>query len=43
MQAMVARILVDTIGSLPLEWPTVSEKDRAANAKARQQLEAEPD
>ena len=43
MQAMVARILVDTIGSLPLEWPTVSEEDRAANAKARQQLEAEPD
>ena len=43
MQAMVARILVDTIGSLPLEWPTVSEKDRAANAEARQQLEAEPD
>ena len=43
MQAMVARILVDTIGSLPLEWPTVSEKDQAANAKARQQLEAEPD
>ena len=42
MQAMVARILVDTIGSLPLEWPTVSEKDQAANAKARQQLEAEP-
>ena len=43
MQAMVARILVDTIGSHPLEWPTVSEKDRAANAEARQQLEAEPD
>ena len=43
MQAMVARILVDTIGSLPLEWPTVSETDRAANAEARQQLEAEPD
>jgi PPK2 family polyphosphate:nucleotide phosphotransferase len=43
MQAMTAAILVDTIGSLDLQWPTVSDKDRAANAKARQELEAEPD
>jgi PPK2 family polyphosphate:nucleotide phosphotransferase len=41
MQAMVASILVDAIGSLDLQWPTVSEKERAANAKARQELEAE--
>ena len=43
MQAMAAAILVDTIGSLDLRWPTVSDKDRAANAKARQELEAESD
>jgi PPK2 family polyphosphate:nucleotide phosphotransferase len=41
MQAMVARILVDTIESLDLQWPTVSDADREANAKARAQLEAE--
>ena len=35
------RAAVRTIA--PLQWPTVSEKDRAANAKARQELEAEPD
>jgi PPK2 family polyphosphate:nucleotide phosphotransferase len=43
MQAMAAAILVDTIGSLDLRWPTVSEKDRDANAKARRELEAESD
>jgi PPK2 family polyphosphate:nucleotide phosphotransferase len=43
MQAMAAAILVDTIESLDLQWPTVSDKDRAANAKARQELEAESD
>jgi PPK2 family polyphosphate:nucleotide phosphotransferase len=43
MQAMTAAILVDTIASLDLQWPTVSDKDRAANAKARQELEAESD
>ncbi len=42
MQAMVAAILVDTIGSLDLRWPEVSEQARAANAQARRQLEAEP-
>ncbi len=41
MQAMVAAILVDTIGGLDLQWPTVSEKEREANAKARRELEAE--
>jgi hypothetical protein len=43
MQAMVAAILVDTIGSLGLSWPEVSDKARAANAEARRKLEAEPD
>jgi PPK2 family polyphosphate:nucleotide phosphotransferase len=42
MQAMVAAILVDTIGSLGLRWPEVSEQARAANAEARRRLEAEP-
>jgi PPK2 family polyphosphate:nucleotide phosphotransferase len=41
MQAMVATILADTIDSLDLEWPTVTEDERAANAKARAELEAE--
>jgi hypothetical protein len=43
MQAMVAAILVDTIGSLGLSWPEVSDQARAANAEARRKLEAEPD
>ena len=38
MQAMAAAILVDTIGSLDLRWPTVSDKDREANATARRVL-----
>jgi PPK2 family polyphosphate:nucleotide phosphotransferase len=42
MQAMTAAILVDTINRLDLQWPTVSDGDRAANALARQQLESEP-
>ena len=41
MQAMVARILVDTIGALNLEWPKVSEKEHLANLEARKVLEAE--
>jgi PPK2 family polyphosphate:nucleotide phosphotransferase len=41
MQAMAAAIIVDTIGSLDLRWPTVSDKARDANAKARLELEAE--
>jgi PPK2 family polyphosphate:nucleotide phosphotransferase len=41
MQAMVVTILVDAIGSLNLRYPSVSDADRAANAIARQELEAE--
>jgi PPK2 family polyphosphate:nucleotide phosphotransferase len=41
MQAMVVSILVDTIDSLELRWPTVSDATRAANANARAELEAE--
>jgi PPK2 family polyphosphate:nucleotide phosphotransferase len=43
MQAMTAAILVDTIESLDLQWPTVSDKQREANEKARRALEAESD
>jgi len=43
MQAMVARIMVETIRSLDLDWPEISEPDREANAEARRKLEAEPD
>jgi PPK2 family polyphosphate:nucleotide phosphotransferase len=41
MQAIVVSILVDTIGSLGLSWPEVSDEDRAENAEARKRLEAE--
>ena len=41
MQAMVARILAETIRSLDLAWPTVSEDERKANEAARRALEAE--
>jgi PPK2 family polyphosphate:nucleotide phosphotransferase len=41
-QALVARILVETIQGLDLEWPTVSEKEHQANLEARKKLEAEP-
>jgi PPK2 family polyphosphate:nucleotide phosphotransferase len=41
MQAIVARVLVETIQALGLSWPEVSDKDRIANANARQWLEAE--
>jgi PPK2 family polyphosphate:nucleotide phosphotransferase len=40
-QALVARLLVETIGGLDLRWPEVSESEREANAKARRELEAE--
>jgi PPK2 family polyphosphate:nucleotide phosphotransferase len=43
MQAIVARVLVETIQGLGLSWPEVSEKDRTANAEARRELEAEKD
>jgi PPK2 family polyphosphate:nucleotide phosphotransferase len=40
-QALVARLLVETIRGLDLRWPEVSESEREANAEARRQLEAE--
>ena len=43
MQAMTAAILIDAIGGLDLQFPTVSDDDRKANADARKQLEAEPE
>jgi PPK2 family polyphosphate:nucleotide phosphotransferase len=43
MQAMVATLLVDLIDSLGLDWPAVSDDERAANAAARQRLLAEAD
>jgi PPK2 family polyphosphate:nucleotide phosphotransferase len=42
-QALVALVLVDAITSLDLSWPEVSEKEHAANLKARALLEAEPE
>ena len=41
MQALVAAILVETIGSLDLEWPVVTDHDRAANQRAREELDRE--
>jgi PPK2 family polyphosphate:nucleotide phosphotransferase len=43
MRAMVARLLVETIRSLGLDWPTVSAEQHAANLEARKELEAETD
>jgi PPK2 family polyphosphate:nucleotide phosphotransferase len=43
MQAMVVRILVETIDSLDLHYPEVSDDDRKANEAARQVLESEPE
>jgi len=40
-QALVARLLVETIRGLDLQWPEVSESEHEANAEARRQLEAE--
>jgi hypothetical protein len=40
---MVAAIPVDTIGSLDLSWPEVSDQAPVANAEARRTLAAEPD
>jgi polyphosphate kinase 2 (PPK2 family) len=40
-QALVALVVVDAIGSLDLSWPSVSEKEHAANMEARKVLEAE--
>jgi PPK2 family polyphosphate:nucleotide phosphotransferase len=43
MQAMVAAIIVDTIESLDLQFPVVSDAEREAHTAARRELEAEPD
>ena len=43
MQAMTVSVMVDTINSLDLQWPVVSDTARQANAEARALLEAEPD
>jgi PPK2 family polyphosphate:nucleotide phosphotransferase len=43
MQAMAAAVIVDSITSLDLQWPAVSDADRVENAEARARLEAEPD
>ena len=40
-QALVVRILVDTIQALDLSWPEVTEKERNANAEARRRLDTE--
>ena len=40
-QALIARILVDTIQSLDLRWPQVSEQEHRDNLEARRLLEAE--
>jgi PPK2 family polyphosphate:nucleotide phosphotransferase len=41
--ALIAAIVVESIESLGLDWPAVSEDERKANAAARRQLEAEED
>jgi PPK2 family polyphosphate:nucleotide phosphotransferase len=41
MQAFCAAIIVDTISSLDLRWPTVTDKERTADEAARLELEAE--
>jgi PPK2 family polyphosphate:nucleotide phosphotransferase len=41
-QALVVRVLVDTIQALELSWPEVTEQERKANLEARKQLEVEP-
>ena len=43
MQAIVVRILVETINGLDLHWPEVTDEEREADARARRELEAEPD
>jgi PPK2 family polyphosphate:nucleotide phosphotransferase len=40
-QALVVRILVDTIQALDLGWPEVTEEENKANLEARKTLEAE--
>ena len=40
-QALVVRIIVETIRGLDLRWPEVSEAEHRANVEARRQLDAE--
>jgi polyphosphate kinase 2 (PPK2 family) len=40
-QALVARLLVESIGGLDLRYPEVSASEQEANATARRELEAE--
>jgi polyphosphate kinase 2 (PPK2 family) len=40
-QAIVAQVLVDTLGALDLRWPEVTPEAHAANLEARRRLEAE--
>ena len=40
-QALVALVLAETVRSLDLRWPEVSEAEHAANLEARKKLEAE--
>jgi PPK2 family polyphosphate:nucleotide phosphotransferase len=40
-QALVVRVLVDTINDLDLRWPEVSTEEHEANVAARKQLDAE--
>ena len=41
-QALVALALIETVRSLDLHWPEVTEAEHAANLEARRKLEAEP-
>jgi PPK2 family polyphosphate:nucleotide phosphotransferase len=41
-QALVAAVLVQTLGALDLRWPEVSAAEHAANLEARRRLEGEP-
>jgi hypothetical protein len=43
MQALVVSVIVETIHSLQLKWPVVSDAARRANAEARELLDAESD
>ena len=43
MQAMAVSVIVETIHTLELQWPIVSDAARQANAEARRMLEAEDD
>jgi len=43
MQALAAAVIVDAVGSLDLQWPTVTDEDRLAHEEARRLLAAEPE